>query len=419
MLGHLHARRALARTSVAILLLAVGACAAGSRPSVPAPTTHPGAPAVLIRPGATRETSVGAQFANALPGMPPVIAGDVYSRTRAGMLSPAVAEDRELVYVPDAFGHQVTVIDQRTRKVVGTYDTGFMTQHVVPSYDLKALYANASVAHQLVPFDPATGTAERPIPMTRPYNLYFTPDGKQAIVMVEQEDKIRFTDPHTFQTITDVQVPGCTGPNHADFSANGRFVVVSCEFSGVLVKIDVLSHKVDGVLKLPAKPIVAVSAKHLGGMAMPQDVRLSPDGLTIYTADMGNDEVVLIDPFSFSVKGAIATPSHPHGIYFSRDGNSMYVSDRGAGKVSVIDWRTNRITATWVIPGGGSPDMGGVSADGKELWLSGRYDHVVYVFDTATGKLIDKITVPEKEAHGLDIWPQPGRYSLGQTGNMR
>jgi rfaE bifunctional protein nucleotidyltransferase chain/domain len=72
----------------------------------------------------------------------------------------------------------------------------------------------------------------------------------------------------------------------------------------------------------------------------------------------------------------------------------------------------------WVIPGGGSPDMGTVSADGKMFWVSGRYHHVIYGFDTATGKLVAKIK-GGRNPHGLCVWPQPGRYSTGHTGVMR
>jgi streptogramin lyase len=61
--------------------------------------------------------------------------------------------------------------------------------------------------------------------------------------------------------------------------------------------------------------------------------------------------------------------------------------------------------------------MGNVSADGKWLWLSGRFDDMVYRIDTASGK-VDKIAVGA-EPHGLTVWPQPGRYSLGHTGNFR
>ena len=361
----------------------------------------------------------GPQFDNPLPGMPPVLSCNVYEQTGPNMLSPAVANDPALVYVPDSYGTKVTVISQETRKIIRTFQTGFLSQHVVPSYDLKTLWVNASAANQFVPIDPVTGRPGRPVAETRPYNLYFTPDGKQAVVMVEENDIIRFANPHTFAKIDDVHVAACRGPNHADFSANGRFFVVSCEFSGVLVKIDTLTHRVLGVLRLPSQAIAPHADAAGMGMSMPQDVRLSPDGSTFYIADMGTNQLIRLDALTFKIKGAIGMPKNPHGIYFSRDSRYMYVSDRGAGKVSVIDWRRNRIVATWVIPGGGSPDMGGVSADGKTLWLSGRYDGVVYVFNTVTGKLIDKIAVPETSPHGLAVWPQPGRYSLGHTGNMR
>ena len=84
----------------------------------------------------------------------------------------------------------------------------------------------------------------------------------------------------------------------------------------------------------------------------------------------------------------------------------------------MLDASTLKTLHTWRLPGGGSPDMGGVSADGRTLWLSGRYDSVVYVLDTTTGKLLRKIHV-DSGPHGLAVWPQPGRYSLGHTGNMR
>jgi DNA-binding beta-propeller fold protein YncE len=85
--------------------------------------------------------------------------------------------------------------------------------------------------------------------------------------------------------------------------------------------------------------------------------------------------------------------------------------------VTVIDFASEKVTAQWPIPGGGSPDMGNVSADGKWLWLSGRFDDVVYRFDTQNGA-VAQIKVGQ-EPHGLAVWPQPGRYSLGHTGNLR
>ena len=108
----------------------------------------------------------------------------------------------------------------------------------------------------------------------------------------------------------------------------------------------------------------------------------------------------------------------PTIVYITNRGsNKVHDAPHGPGSISVLDFATRKVVANWPIPGGGSPDMGNVTADGKQFWVSGRFDGVVYVFDTATGA-VKQIPVGV-EPHGLTVWPQPGRYSLGHTGNMR
>jgi YVTN family beta-propeller protein len=126
----------------------------------------------------------------------------------------------------------------------------------------------------------------------------------------------------------------------------------------------------------------------------------------------------LIDGDAFKQIGFVRTGKGAHGLYFTRDSKYLYVTNRGEGSVSLIDVATREAVTKWTIPGGGSPDMGGVSADGKFLWLSGRYNSEVYVLDTSNGNLRARIRVGEGP-HGLCIYPQPGRYSLGHTGNIR
>jgi DNA-binding beta-propeller fold protein YncE len=118
------------------------------------------------------------------------------------------------------------------------------------------------------------------------------------------------------------------------------------------------------------------------------------------------------------VTGKIPTGRGTHGLYVSRDSTSMYVSNRGEGSITVFDFASGTARTKWWLPGGGSPDMGGVSADGKVLWLSGRYDSEVYAISTADGKLLARIKVG-RGPHGLCVYPQPGRYSLGHTGIFR
>jgi YVTN family beta-propeller protein len=388
-----------------------------------------------------------------VPGMPGVLdRNNLYSETRAGRLSPAVAGALERVYVPNRSANSVSVIDPVTLKVTSTFKVGINPQHVVPSWDLRTLWvannAEGRTDGSLTPIDPLTGMPGASIAVEDPYNMYWSPDGQYAIVVAEAFKRLDFRDPRTMKLAYSIAVPSCGGINHADFSIDGRFALFTCEFNGSITKIDLVQRSVLGTLKLSQyfdrpdalaiiakpgkKPKYVPDPSQLGAeicttRGMPQDVRISPDGKLFYVADMMADGVHVVDGESFKQIGFIATGVGAHGLYPSRDGKSLYVANRGGneirgkpggkGSVSVIDFATRTVTKTWPIPGGGSPDMGNVSADGKYLWLSGRYDNVVYRFDTDTGT-VDKVKVG-REPHGLTVWPQPGRYSLGHTGNLR
>ena len=399
--------RPVVGVAVASLLgLLLTGCSSPGDPAkaAPRPRSPRAAPSVSATPPPSAPRPA-VRFRRPLPGMPPVRNGQVYAAASAGGLAARVRHDKAYLYVPNSFGAPITtVISQRTGKVVRVLRTGALSQHVTPSWDLRTLYVEASAADQLVALDPRTGRIERRIPQRRPYNLYFTPNGRRGIVMDEEDDEVVFTDPHTFRRRAVVHDASCAGPNHADFTANGRLLLVTCEFSGSLLEISTTSHRVVG--RLP-----------LGAGSKPQDVRLSPDGRTFYVADMDRNRLLRVGWRHLRVLGHTDVPAMPHGIYPSRDGRRLFVSDRMAGEVSVVSVATNRVVATWRAPGS-HPDMGGLSADGRTLWLSGRYDGYVYGWDTRTGRLTHRIRVGGSP-HGLLVWPQPGRYSLGHTGNMR
>lgn len=335
-------------------------------------------------------------------------AGDegIYAATLEGMLSEKVSDHRYLVYVPNSESDTVTVIDPQTGEIVDDFPGGARPQHVVPSHDLETLWVNSNAGNALLPLDPRTGEpSEDPIPVDAPYNLYFTPDGASAIVVAERLQRLDFRDPRTMELQESLDVP-CEGVNHIDFSRDGSYLIATCEFADALIKVSVEGRELLDRIELGE------------GDGMPQDVRISPDGERFYVADMVADGVHVIDADRFRKTDFVGTGAGTHGLYPSRDAEQLYVANRGEGSVSVLDFETLEEIEKWQIPGGGSPDMGGVSPDGGTLWLSGRYDGEVYAFDTETGELEYRIAVGAGP-HGLAVWPQPGRYSLGHTGNMR
>ncbi len=428
--------------------------------SAPAATTSTAAPTSASATSAPTATATPSPAPAApppiatVPGMPPVpVRDNVYSEVVAGRMSPNVAGALERVYVPNRLGNSVTVIDPATLKVIETFKVGTHPQHVVPSWDLRMLYAANNAEGRpdgsLTLIDPKTGKPGKTIPVDDPYNMYWSPDGKYAIVVAEAFKRLDFRNPETWAVEFTIPTPKCKGINHADFSIDGKYALFTCEFDGGITKIDLVNRTVVDTIKLSqyfnrpdalaaiAKP-GRKKAKYIPDPAelgaticttpgMPQDVRISPDGKLFYVADMMADGVHVVDGESFRQVGFIPTGVGTHGLYPSRDGKLLYVANRGVnmvygppkgkGSVSVIDFATQKVLQTWPVPGGGSPDMGNVSADGRYLWLAGRFDDVVYRIDTTNGNY-DKIKVG-REPHGLTVWPQPGRYSLGHTGNLR
>ena len=331
---------------------------------------------------------------------------NVYAADTAGALHGAARLARPLVYVPNSLSNTVDVIDPHSFKVVRHFTVGALPQHVTPAWDLRTLYVLNDQGNSLTTINPLTGKPGRTISVDDPYNMYFTPDGRYAIVVAERLHRLDFRDPHTFRLHRSVAVP-CGGVDHMDFSADGTYAIASCEFSGQLLKVDVGAERVTGVLTLPD-----------GTRGMPQDVKLSPDGRVFYVADMMAGGLWKVNGDTFRVTGFLRTGRGVHGLYPSRDARFLYATNRGEGTISVIDFATQKVVRKWVIPGGGSPDMGNISADGKVLWLTGRWNGVVYAISTRNGRLLAKIPVGAGP-HGLCVWPQPGRYSLGHTGILR
>lgn len=397
------------RTVPAILALAAAATVvagcggSGSSPGTPAASaTTTAAHARHVRPAAATTP-----FAPLRPGrIPPLLdPHNVYAAERPGLLAAAARHARALVYVPNSDDATVDVIDQRTAKIVDHFAVGRLPQHVTPSWDLKTLWVTNDLGNSLTPIDARSGRHGKAVPVLDPYNLYFTADGLHAIVVAEAHRELDFRDPHTMRLQKSLQVPQCGGVDHMDYTASGRTALVSCEFSGRMVVVDLIHERVIKTIELRPG-------------AKPQDVKLSPDGRTFYVADMMSNGVWLIDAHALRVIRFQPTGRGAHGLYPSRDAKVLYVTNRDEGTITLISFRTRRPIKKWVIPGPASPDMGGISADGRVLWLTGRYNAEVYAISTRTGRLLHRIKVGNGP-HGLAVWPQPGRYSIGHTGILR
>jgi YVTN family beta-propeller protein len=325
---------------------------------------------------------------------------NVYASTTSGKPNPTVADITPRVYVPNSTANSVVVIDPVRLEVIDRFAVGNIPHHVAPAYDLSALYVDNEGSSSLTVIDPRSAKPVGTIPVTYPYNLYFTPDGSKAVVVVERLRRIEFWDPHSWQKIKELPIPWA-GCDHLDFTADGRSLFISTEYTGMVARVDTVTMELVGSVSVGSLPI---------------DIRLAPDGSLLYVANQGRHGVSLIDPEQMREVGFIPTGQGAHGLQVSRDAKSLYVSNRLAGTISVIDFATRQVVGTWRI--GGSPDMLQLSLDGHQLWASSRFDGAVLVIDTTTGKLIKKIPTGAG-AHGLTYFPNAGSISLGHNGVYR
>lgn len=326
---------------------------------------------------------------------------NVYANTTSeSMINPALANVPPRVYVPHELGGDVAVIDPSTMQIIDRYFVGRTPHHVGPAPDMSSLMVNVMDSNRLAVIDIHSGRIAHSIPAAVPYNLYFSPDGTKAIVAAEYFNRLDFYDIVTWEPLRRLQIPG-RGVDHADFSADGSFLMVSCEFGGEFVKVDVHNMAVMGVVRV-------------GGL--PVDVKLSPLGDVFYVCNQGRHGVSVVDPEAMREVAFLPTGAGAHGMAISRDARAIYVANRLAGTISVIDVEAVGIAQSWRI--GGSPDMVQVSPDGQQIWVSSRYHGWVDVVDSNNGALLHRIRTGAGP-HGLTYFPQPGKISLGHNGVYR
>jgi YVTN family beta-propeller protein len=396
---------------VALLFVAalLGACTTTQQTTSDAPSasvaaTTSSAPSAS-EAGAESPSASAAPTAEATPSEPPV--GGIYAGPASGVLDPRVAHLPPRVYVPNETSNDVAVIDPETFEIVGRFAAGAAPEHISPDWDFSKLYVSNMNGATLTVIDPETQQSTETMNVPFPYNLFFTPDGSKAIVVADYlgadmvaDNGLYFYDRATWELLKFVQVPW-PGVNHLDFTADGRYLMVTCESAGVVVKIDTVEMEIVGTVEVGGSPL---------------DIRLAPDGDVFYVANQGTHGVDVIDAEALAAIAFIPTSSGAHAFAFSRDASRLFVTNRLENTISVIDLATRTVVDTWQA--GGSPDMATVSPDGSQLWISNRFHGTVTVFDPETGEQLANIQTGGNP-HGLTYWPQPGTISLGHNGNMR
>jgi YVTN family beta-propeller protein len=130
---------------------------------------------------------------------------------------------------------------------------------------------------------------------------------------------------------------------------------------------------------------IAESPGFVGGLA------LSPDGATLYAAEVYGQAVVSLDVASGRLLHRTPLPAEAYGVTASPDGKTVYVSVWGGARVSVLDAATLEPRAQ--IPTGEHPNAMVLTGDGRFLFVACANTNAVWVVDTAAARAVEQVGI--------------------------
>jgi YVTN family beta-propeller protein len=301
----------------------------------------------------------------------------------AGMtaLTTQAMQPGERVIVLNSGDGTVSIIDRATRKVVDSYPVGKEPHHLMSTLkDDELVVANAA-SNDLVFLNPLTGEVKRRLPrITDPYQLGFSPDGKWFVSVSLRLDRV---DIYAMPDYTlKARIPVAKTPSHVAFSNDSRFAYITMQDSNELVALDLGAQK---------------EAWRMSIGKTPAGIWMSPQGL-LFIGIMGQDFVQVIDPAKRETVKKILTGRGAHNVFPMGDGTRVLVSNRVDGTITPVDYKT--MTPGKPIKVGRGVDCMEVSADGKEVWATVRWEAKVAVIDMTGAKPIEYIPVG-RSPHGI------------------
>jgi YVTN family beta-propeller protein len=298
---------------------------------------------------------------------------------------------RQILYVTNSAGDDVTVVDAETHRVIGSIETGTTPHGLVASPDGRRIYITGETDDDVVAIDTTTATVlwkapvgEQPnepaltadgrhiyVPIRMsnvtdvvdtttgqrinsirtgrvPHNAYPSPDGRWIYVTSRGEQKISIIDPSTQQVVGDVPLGG--EPRPVSFTKDNTRAYSTLTGLHGFVVADLTQRKVIERIELPKADLPEISVH---GYTDTHGIALSRDDTQFWVTDVFGNGVTAFSVPEHKVLTRVPVGLAPNWMTFSPDGELLYVSNSGSNDVSVIDVVLRREVVR--IPVGMSP----------------------------------------------------------------
>jgi YVTN family beta-propeller protein len=298
------------------------------------------------------------------------------------LLAAAPAQAAGAVLVMNSAGASLSVVDMATQKELRRIPVLREPHHFALAPDKREVLVGDTVGNEILFLDPASFEVRRRMPVSDPYQLGFSPDGRFLVVTSIARNQVDVYEAGTYKLVK--RFPASSMPSHLDFLPDSSVVFVSLQGSGKVAAFD---------LKAMAPLWTADTGKAPAGVMVQNG--------QVLVANMGGDDVTVMDPKTGRVLSRIRTGRGAHQLFRSPDHKLIYVNNRIDSTSVVLDAATLKVGRSYKLPGG--PDDLEFAPDGR-IWFTMRFAHKLAVLDPASG---DFTTIEVgRSPHGIYLNPK-------------
>ncbi len=280
----------------------------------------------IVDPVSAREVATIAERTTGVHGHEIVASGDGHTAFVPIYGSSGVGK-------PGIDGHEMLVIDLASRRIVGDIDFGHGVRPHLPVLDPASglLYVTTELDKTVTVVDPRTRKIVGAVPtgQEESHMLVLSHDGRRGYTANVGPGTVSVLDMAGRKLVAVIPVSGQV--QRISISVDDKFVFTSDQTKPQLAVIDTATQRV--------KTWVALSGSGYGTAA-------TPDGRWLLVAVPSRNQVAVVDLGSMQVAKQIDVPSTPQEILIRPDGKIAYVSCNTSGKVVAIDlteWKVQKL----------------------------------------------------------------------------